>query len=95
MCTYLRPSIFALHDCIVLRLNSADIDAIIATADPGDYGDKILVAMNVEITETGESTDRAAAVRDAGAKVGQPICSETCCFRTVSFLLHHNPVCVV
>lgn len=25
--------------------------------------------MNVEITETGESTDRAAAVRDAGAKV--------------------------
>lgn len=47
----------------------ADTEAIIATADPGDYGDRIMVAMNVEITETGESTDRAAAVRDAGAKV--------------------------
>lgn len=45
-----------------------------ATADPGDYGDRIMVAMNVEITETGESTDRAAAVRDAGAKV-QRYCS--------------------
>lgn len=28
-----------------------------------------MVAMNVEITDTAESTDRAAAVRDAGAKV--------------------------
>lgn len=47
----------------------ADIDTIIASADPGDYGDRIMVAMNVEITDTAESTDRAAAVRDAGAKV--------------------------
>lgn len=47
----------------------ADTAAIIATADPGDYGDRITVAMNVEITATAESTDRAADVRDAGAKV--------------------------
>ncbi|CAM9925669.1 unnamed protein product, partial [Laminaria digitata] len=48
---------------------AADTDAIIASADPGDYGDRITVAMNVEITADAESTTRAAAVRDAGAKV--------------------------
>lgn len=48
---------------------SADTATVIANADPGDYGDRILVAMNVQITESGESTDRAAAVRDAGVKV--------------------------
>ncbi|CAB1120657.1 unnamed protein product [Ectocarpus sp. CCAP 1310/34] len=53
----------------LLGSDDADTEAIMATADPGDYGDRIMVAMNVEITETGESTDRAAAVRDAGAKV--------------------------
>lgn len=47
----------------------ADTAAVIAAADPGDYGDRIMVAMTVEITETAQSTDRAAAVRDAGAKV--------------------------
>lgn len=47
----------------------ADTAALIAAADPGDYGDRIMVAMNVEITETAEHTDRAAAVRDAGVKV--------------------------
>ncbi|CAN0503367.1 unnamed protein product, partial [Ectocarpus sp. 12 AP-2014] len=53
----------------LLGSDDADTEAIMATADPGDYGDRIMIAMNVEITETGESTDRAAAVRDAGAKV--------------------------
>ena len=51
-----------------------DTDAIIASADPGDYGDRITVAMNVEITADAESTTTAAAVRDAGAKVSQPGC---------------------
>lgn len=33
-----------------------------------------MVAMNIEITADAESTTRAAAVRDAGAKVSQPRC---------------------
>eukprot|EP00752_Nemacystus_decipiens_P003780 g3480.t1 len=53
----------------LLGADPVDTATIIANADPGDFGDRILVAMNVEITESGESTDRAAAVRDAGAKV--------------------------
>ncbi|CAM9258258.1 unnamed protein product [Pylaiella littoralis] len=53
----------------LLGTDASDTAAVIAAADPGDYGDRIMVAMNVEITDTAESTDRAAAVRDAGAKV--------------------------
>ena len=52
-------------------MRCADTANIIANADPGDFGDRLLVAMSVEITETMESTDRAAAVRDAGVKVNR------------------------
>lgn len=47
----------------------ADYDAIIASGDPGDYGDKITVALNLEITADGEATTKAAEMRDAGIKV--------------------------
>ncbi|CAM9177715.1 unnamed protein product, partial [Sphacelaria rigidula] len=53
----------------LLGSDPADVQAIVTTADPGDYGDLITVAMDVKITESEASTDAAAAVRDAGAKV--------------------------
>lgn len=67
---YLLP---LLQPSLVIQI-ATDTDAIIASADPGDYGDRITVAMNIEITADAESTTRAAAVRDAGAKVSQPCC---------------------
>lgn len=62
------------------------MQAIVTTADPGDYGDLITVAMDVKITESEASTDAAAAVRDAGAKVVSTTMS------TQSVLLGHDGV---
>ena len=75
---YVNPARFSLLNRLLATLR-ADVDAIIASASPGDFGDRITVAMNIEITPDAALTTAAAAVRDAGAKV--------------SSLLPHNRHC--